>query len=405
MKEKYGIYLDGKKKAVTEENEYVIDGLAPGTEYEVGVSRIVGEKESDVMTVTTATQPSEPELPPLPFDFHVDETGDRYITVGWDSDIKLGDGRYNLYLDGVKHVNYIQGRSYTFRGLEPSTRYMICLCGVNEAGEETQKTTVHATTTVDEGYEEPAPLEKPLVDWLEGDGSFEEFDASGRPVNWENSLGDGDGALFPDESWRIHGRQSLLMQAKDGEEVVGVQRYVNPQVEQEEGNAYWLTAAEFKMDEPHILPNGEEAQQVMIGGHASYAEMTGGSGLLYCVSRTPSNTSPWMATIFAINGRKDGQSKVNVDAVRVYRINEEWASYINGGKVTEERMRALFPYPPRAEESPGEPTGEEEDVDVSVDEVDYDALTIPEIKGILDDKGIEYKSSARKSELIELLER
>ena len=38
------------------------------------------------------------------------------------------------------------------------------------------------------------------------------------------------------------------------------------------------------------------------------------------------------------------------------------------------------------------------------DKVQEAELTVPEIKALLDDRGIEYPSSARKAELIELLE-
>lgn len=51
----YNIYKNGVKVAQTTDKTYIAGGLQPGTEYTLGVSKVDGDKESDIVEVKGRT--------------------------------------------------------------------------------------------------------------------------------------------------------------------------------------------------------------------------------------------------------------------------------------------------------------------------------------------------------------
>ena len=89
----YNIYKDSEKIGQTADKTFVVDGLQPDTEYTLGVTKVEGDKESAVTTVTTRTQSVEEELP------NTDEgTVEEGVTTHSDdvSAYHVGGGYYEL---------------------------------------------------------------------------------------------------------------------------------------------------------------------------------------------------------------------------------------------------------------------------------------------------------------------
>lgn len=59
----YNIYKDSEKIGQTADKTFVVDGLQPDTEYTLGVTKVEGNEESAVTTVTARTHGVEEELP------------------------------------------------------------------------------------------------------------------------------------------------------------------------------------------------------------------------------------------------------------------------------------------------------------------------------------------------------
>lgn len=55
----YRVYIDGKLHGATYDKIYVADGLEPDTLYTVGVSRVILNKESEIIETTVRTMTQE----------------------------------------------------------------------------------------------------------------------------------------------------------------------------------------------------------------------------------------------------------------------------------------------------------------------------------------------------------
>ena len=63
--DKFNVYKDGVKITTTDDTRFLFEGLETGVEYELGVSRVVDGRESDISTIKATTEAEvEPEPEP-----------------------------------------------------------------------------------------------------------------------------------------------------------------------------------------------------------------------------------------------------------------------------------------------------------------------------------------------------
>lgn len=341
----YNIYKDQKKVGQTNEKTFTIEGLEPGTEYTLGVSKVEGGKESEVVEVVGRTK--EEQVVPLPHSLKVIGKGDSYITVKWDSELPIGEGVYNLYLDNEPLMQDLRVREYTIRKLEPSTEYKICLCGVDAEGKETPKITIYETTTAAVDEDEPT-LDVELVNIIKN-GSFEEF--TGRyPDEFKNPREETSGEQSNDlvvtanKEWQTDGEQSIAMSvnkdAKDGMQLLMQEFKLSP--------GYYIAAIDYKMPPPVNIGEGEEVKykhSLVLHAVSHSQSVYGGEGLLYLATDIGGiNDVEVVANIYILDSGETYDATASIDSLRLYKVNKEMHDYVNAGKMSDERFKEVFPY-------------------------------------------------------------
>jgi len=341
----FTIYKGGKKIGQTTGDSFLVDGLSPDTEYTLGVSRTVEGVESDIVKVKARTD--KEQVVPLPHSLKVIDKGDSYITVKWDSELPIGVGVYNLYLDNEPLMQDLQVREYTIRKLEPSTKYKFCLCGVDAEGEETPKITVYETTTAAVDEDEPT-LDVELVNIIKN-GSFEAF--TGRyPDEFKNPREETSGEQSDDlivtanKEWKTDGEQSITMSvsegAKDGMQLLMQEFKVSP--------GYYIAALDYKMPPPVNIGEGEEVKykhSLVLHAVSHSQSVYGGEGLLYLATDIGGiNDVEVVANIYVLDSGETYDATASVDGLRLYKVNKEIHDYVNAGKMSDERFREVFPY-------------------------------------------------------------
>lgn len=402
----YNIYRNGKRVAETTDKSHLLEGLDPSTEYTLGVSVQEGDNESEIVNVliTTPEEPTpEPEPEPTPpFDLIIKEASDRFITVKWDSDEEVGAGRYNIYLDDVLTEVDFAGREHTFKSLEPMTEYKVCVSTVTESG-ETSKVTITAATTAPIGEEEPElPALEDLQNILHPIGAFEEYDEEKEmPVGWEDFQREpSEGEKFvvvPDNTWYTQGETSAYMEMPDGH--ISSAQYITTETETLAAG-YYIIVVDYKTIPQQEIVINIGGEDELYNRFKLYLSLNGNlvrhdketEGALHALYKHEKDGPMAIALgINDLNRSGEGRLVANFDAIRLYKIEEDLYNYIKGGKMHDARVAEILPYLPA------------DDVE-EVEESDYFNMTVPEIKARLDELGVDYKASARKAELIELLE-
>lgn len=340
--EQFNIYKNGAKVSTTDGTTFDFTDLQSDTEYTLGVSRVLDGRESDIVTVKATTKQH------IPHSLRVIDKTDTSITVEWDSETPIGEGMYNLYLDNVAHKQNLKQRQYTIRGLQPTTEYKICLCGIKSDGTETPKVTIQETTkdrVVEGEPEQEFPLENKMID-----GSFENYDGEGLPLGWE-SLTDDPFALSADKDFKTHGEQSLKVAIEaHSTEFYGASVVLKRTLDVEPG--YYITALDYKLPEPQTVGGKQKHSLTLYGlGSQTYDEYFGGEGTAYVVGQTDGEENNFVNVYLADFAPQDNPATLSIDALRVYRINKDMFDYLNKGKMTIDRIKELFPYSEVADES------------------------------------------------------
>lgn len=377
--EQFNIYKNNTKVSTTDDTTFEFTDLQSDQEYTLGVSRVIDGRESEVVTIKAKT---DAEVIEPPFNLTAEEVGDRYVDLTWDCDAPIGTAYFNIYVDDELIDSGFLGRRYTIGKLEPLTDYKICVAGTRD-GEETQKVTINVSTTALIGDDEPAvPNADELNNLLHPIGDFEMLGEDGFPTGWGIS-----GVIEPNfeltDEWVKHGEKSIklithredmsphlqhVMKLPKGN-YIAIVDYKKPTSEKIDFNGELLNShvAVFNFGSAFIQ-NGDVDEGMMYGLHRSL----GDENVYVTVSARALNESGEPSDFY-------------FDAVRVYEVTDELYQYIKKGNMDRTRIEEVFPY------ATNETTDE------------YDEMTVAEIKGLLDDRGIEYTTNMRKSELIELL--
>ncbi|WEL18319.1 Cellulase, glycosyl hydrolase family 5 [Halorhabdus sp. SVX81] len=165
-----------------------VSELSPGTSYDIAVTAVdAAGNESTPATLTVATTDGDDEqAPTMPGNLSVTGSTAASIAVSWDASTDNGGSgldHYAVFLDGSQDQQIEAGTTEaTVTGLDPATTYEIGVSAVDGAGNESETTTVEATT--DEGGEEP-PEDALVVNDYDGDPAW---------ANHRNDLGNWCGA-------------------------------------------------------------------------------------------------------------------------------------------------------------------------------------------------------------------
>lgn len=331
----YNVYKNGVKVGTTNDKQYLFTDLTPGTSYKLGVSRVDGDRESEIVTVSAMTEdlPIEP-----PFDLIINDVGDKYIEVAWDCDAPLGTARFNIYLDGVIKESGFIGRNYVMKNLEPSTEYTISVTAIRD-NEETVESNVTATTHAPIGDDEPIiPSINELHNLTHPIG---DFDAMG---DWVLSGSEDITADISDE-WSTHGNSSLKLtigSINNWSTAIG-----NCDITQDLTKGKYLAVVDYKK------PQGENMseEEVIKSHHATLSigdklvqNGFGTGGILYAVYEVKEASKGVWLSVGAVNHKFKEASDFYFDALRVYKITDELYSYIKGGKMHDDRIEEVFPY-------------------------------------------------------------
>lgn len=114
--EQYSLFLNGTASGNSELAQYEANGLAPNTEYTIGIVAVLNGVESEMteFTFTTTAVPS-----PV---MTVTNVSNDNVAVEWQSSV---EGTYKVYKDDVEIASGYEGNTYNFNNLEPNTEYTL----------------------------------------------------------------------------------------------------------------------------------------------------------------------------------------------------------------------------------------------------------------------------------------
>ncbi|MCF6358616.1 MAG: hypothetical protein L3J54_12505, partial [Draconibacterium sp.] len=153
----YNIYLNGLKinKKLISRTEYLIENLAPETDYSIAVSAVdLVQNESFINQIVNATTLSLDTIPPNPpTSLMVDEAAGVALQVSWNgaTDEASGIYGYNIYLDGelVNTDSVVYGNTIILKVLAPLTKYDIEIEAIDIGMNVSGKSDVFSISTVE----------------------------------------------------------------------------------------------------------------------------------------------------------------------------------------------------------------------------------------------------------------
>jgi len=154
-----------------------VDGLDPGTAYDIGVSAVDGAgNESGTVTVTATTGDGDDEAPTVPGDLTATETTRSSVTVSWDASTDSGgsgvDG-YNVAVDGEDdHTVEAGTTSTTVEELDAETTYELGVSAIDGAGNESDSAVIEVTTAEGDDSDEEPPENALVVNDYDGDPAW-----------------------------------------------------------------------------------------------------------------------------------------------------------------------------------------------------------------------------------------
>uniref|UniRef100_UPI00358F4257 receptor-type tyrosine-protein phosphatase H-like isoform X2 n=1 Tax=Myxine glutinosa TaxID=7769 RepID=UPI00358F4257 len=145
---------------ITVENEttgqtnITFSNLPPGTDYNVSVSTIYNDTQSQPTEIPATTDPSPPENP------QISTQNSTSLSISWTNPNDTNQARYEylvmLIIDNIMKVNETTGQTYiTFSNLPPGTDYTVSVSTIYNY-RKSEATEIPATT-------DPSPPQNPLI--------------------------------------------------------------------------------------------------------------------------------------------------------------------------------------------------------------------------------------------------